>query len=55
MLQYPVGILVLRILGKNTEATTYSFWTVFIPTVVVTLILSVITKLVMEKTVLKKK
>ena len=55
MLHYPVGILVLRILGKNTEATTYSFWTVFIPTVVVTLILSVLTKLVMEKTVLKKK
>ena len=55
MLHYPVAILVLRLLGKNTEQTIYSFWTVFVPTVVVTMVLSVITKVVMNKTVLKKK
>ena len=55
MLHYPVGILVLRVLGKNTEATTYSFWQVFLPTTAVTLVLSVMTKIAMEKTILKKK
>ena len=55
MLHYPVAILVLRVMGKNTEATTYSFWSVFVPTVVITMLLSVITKLAMEKTILKKK
>lgn len=54
MLHYPVAILMLRIFGKNTEGTMYSFWQVFLPTVVVTMVLSVITKVVMEKTVLKK-
>ena len=39
MLHYPVAILVLRLLGKNTEQTIYSFWTVFVPTVVVTMVL----------------
>ena len=55
MLHYPVAILVLRLLGQNTAATTYSFWVVFIPTVVITLILSVITKIFMDATFLKKK
>ena len=55
MLHYPVGILVLRIYGKNSEASIYSFWQVFLPTVVLTLVLSVVTKIAMEKTVLKKK
>lgn len=55
MLHYPVGILVLRVLGKNTEATTYSFWQGFLPTTAVTLVLSVMTKIAMEKTILKKK
>ena len=55
MLHYPVAILVLRVMGKNTEATTYSFWSVFVPTVVITMVLSVITKFAMEKTILKKK
>ena len=50
MLHYPVGIL-----GKNTEATTYSFWQGFLPTTAVTLVLSVMTKIAMEKTILKKK
>lgn len=54
MLHYPIAILVLRVLGKNTPETIYSFWQIFIPTVIVTFLLSVIVKVVMEKTVLKK-
>jgi len=54
MLHYPVAILVLRCLGHNTQATMYSFWLVFIPTVIVSFLLSVIVKLIMEKTILKK-
>ena len=54
MLHYPIAIGVLRVLGKNTPETIYSFWTVFIPTVVITLGLSMVVKIVMEKTVLKK-
>ena len=48
MLHYPIAILVLRILGKNSEATTYSFWQVFIPCVIATLILSVVVKYAMN-------
>ena len=55
MLHYPVAILVLRVMGKNTEETIYSFWTVFVPTVVITMLLSVITNFPIEKTVVKKK
>ena len=55
MLHYPVAILVLRVMGKNTEATTYSFWSVFVPTVIITMVLGAITKYAMEKTILKKK
>ena len=54
MLHYPIAILVLRVLGKNTPETIYSFWQIFIPTVIITFLLSVIVKVVMEKTVLKK-
>ena len=45
----------LRVMGKNTEATTYGFWNVYLPTIVLTIILSFVTKYVMEKTILKKK
>lgn len=55
MLHYPIAIGVLRVLDKNTEATTYSFWKVYLPTIVVTIVLSFVTKSVMEKTILKKK
>ena len=55
MLHYPIAILVLRILGKNSEASIYSFWQVFLPTVAASLVLSVLTKFAMEKTILKKK
>lgn len=55
MLHYPIAVMVLRILGENTQATSYSFWLIFIPSVIITIILSMITKLVMEKTIVKKK
>ena len=55
MIHYPVAILVLRCLGKNTPETIYSFWTVFIPTVVLSIILSIMVKIIMEQTILKKK
>lgn len=42
MLHYPLAIFVLTMLGKNTAATAYTFWQVFIPTVVLTIIFSVI-------------
>ena len=55
MLHYPVAILILRALGHNTEATVYTFWQVFIPCVLITCILSVLVKMIMEMTILKKK
>ncbi len=55
MLHYPVAILILRIFGENTEATKYNFWQIYIPSVLVTIILSMATKVVMDKTFLKKK
>ena len=55
MLHYPVAILILRMLGQNTAATTYSFWLIFIPTVIITIVLSCIIKAVMDATILKKK
>lgn len=55
MLHYPVAILVLRLLGQNTAETTYSFWLIFIPTVIITIVLSGVTKAIMDATILKKK
>ena len=55
MLHYPVAIFVLRLLGENTAETTYSFWLIFIPTVIITIVLSILTKMFMEATFLKKK
>ena len=55
MLHYPVAILIIRILGKNTMTTPYTFWPIFVPCVVFTIILSMIVKLIMENTILKKK
>ena len=54
MLHYPIAILVLRILGQNTEATMYSFWQIFWPTAIASIVLSMVVKFVMEKTILKK-
>lgn len=55
MVHYPVAILILRMLGQNSEATTYSFWTIFIPTAIVSIALSAIIKIVMDMTILRKK
>lgn len=55
MLHYPVAILILRMLGQNTADTTYSFWLIFIPTVIITIILSCVIKAIMDATILKKK
>lgn len=49
MLHYPLAILVLRVLGKNTADTVYSFWQVFVPTVVLTVIFSAILNWIMNK------
>lgn len=45
MLHYPIAIFVLRLLGKNTKATAYSFWKVFVPTAILTLVFSAILSL----------
>lgn len=47
MLHYPIAIFILKMLGPNTADTTYSFWRVFIPTILLTIILSVILNEVM--------
>ena len=44
MLHYPVAILVLTILGPNTALTTYSFWSIYIPTILFTIVLSIFLK-----------
>ena len=55
MLHYPVAIMVLRLLGQNTAETTYSFWLIFIPTVIITIVLSGVIKAIMDAIILKKK
>ena len=55
MLHYPIAILVLRILGKNTAATTYTFWQIYLPCTLITILLSIAVKFVMDRTLLKKK
>ncbi len=54
MLHYPVAIMMIRILGTNTAATAYSFWLIFIPTVVITIALSMFTKYILDISILKK-
>lgn len=46
MLHYPIAIFVLRLLGENTKATTYSFWQVFIPTMVLSILASILISLI---------
>ena len=48
MLHYPVAIFILKMLGPNTAATTYSFWTIYIPALLFTIVLSVLLKEVMD-------
>ena len=54
MLHYPIAILVLRFLGPNTEETAYTFWPIFIPTAIISILLSMLVKYAMESTILKK-
>ena len=42
MLHYPIAILVLRTLGTNTQTEAYTFWDIFIPTAIITVIFSII-------------
>ena len=42
MLHYPLAVFVVTMLGKNTKGTAYTFWQVFIPTVIITIIFSII-------------
>ena len=55
MLHYPIAILIIQILGKNTAANPYTFWQIYIPCVILTILLSIAVKVIMEKTILKKK
>ncbi len=55
MLHYPVAIFVLRMYGPNTAETIYSFWSVFIPTVLITILLSILVKLILDNTLYRKK
>ena len=48
MLHYPIAIFVLKLLGPNTASTTYSFWTVFIPATLLTIIFSALLKTFMD-------
>ena len=52
---YPVVIATLRILGHNTPETIYSFWTVYIPATVATVVLSALVNEIMKRTIMKKK
>ena len=46
MLHYPIAIFVLRMLGKNSETNPYTFWQIFIPTAVLTVIFSAILSII---------
>ena len=55
MLHYPIAILTIQTLGKNTATTPYTFWQVYVPCVLVTIVISMFIKFLMENTILKKK
>ena len=55
MLHYPVAILIIRLLGKNTAETAYTFWPIFIPCIIITIVLAILVKIFMEATIIKKK
>lgn len=55
MLHYPIAIFIIELSGENTASTPYSFWRIFIPTIILTILLSILTKLVMEVTIFQKK
>lgn len=53
-LHYPIATLLVRILGQNTQDTAYNFWLIFIPTVIITILLSVVMNGVIENITNKK-
>lgn len=55
MLHYPIAILIIQAFGKNTETSPYTFWQIYIPCVIITILISILVKNIMEKTILKKK
>ena len=42
MLHYPIAILIITLLGRNTQNTAYGFWKVFVPTAIITVIFSIV-------------
>lgn len=55
MLHYPIIIATLRILGHNTPETMYSFWQIYLPATIVTIVLSAAVNEVMKRTIMRKK
>ena len=55
MLHYPAVIGTLRVLGHNTPDTIYSFWEVYVPATVATVVLSAVVNEIMKRTIMKKK
>lgn len=55
MLHYPAVIGTLRVLGHNTPETIYSFWEVYVPATVATVVLSAVVNEIMKRTIMKKK
>lgn len=54
MLHYPIAIMMIRLLGPNSVDTIYSFWLIFIPTILITIILSMALKYILEGSKTKK-
>ncbi len=55
MIHYPIILLVLIIAGKNTAATIYTANQIFWPTLILSFILGVLVKLIMDNTIMKRK
>ena len=55
MLHYPVAIFILRMFGPNSADKPYTFWQIFIPCTLITIVLSALVKFIMENTILMKK
>lgn len=55
MIHYPIILLVLMIAGKNNPGTIYSASQIFWPTLILSIILSVLVKMIMDNTIMKKK
>jgi len=55
MVHLPIAYLVVMLLGKNNLVTAYSWSQVFWPTIIISLVLSIFLKYVMDKYVIKRK